>query len=62
MENVNLRNWQNSIAEIDVETTRKTRSLMDHLLKFSDADIELQRFGLGTIEIKIAEGDKDADK
>lgn len=58
VEDVHSPNYQNSIAEINVETTRKTQSLAAHLQKkLPDVNIEIERFGLGIIEIRILESE-----
>ena len=54
VEDARLLSYQNSIAEIDVEASGKTETLVSGLQKLQDVKIEIERFALGTIEVRLS--------
>jgi ribosomal protein S9 len=54
VEDARLLSYQNSIAEIDVEASGKTETLVSNLQKLQDVKLEIERFALGTIEVRLS--------
>lgn len=54
VEDARLLSYQNSIAEIDVEASGKTETLVSSLQKLEDVKLEIERFALGTIEVRLS--------
>ncbi len=54
VEDARLLSYQNSIAEIDVEASGKTETLVSNLQKLQDVKLGIERFALGTIEVRLS--------